>query len=227
MDTGRQNREEGQVGSRRGSKHEPFVSGDASSPAVGAPVRSRGVPASALAVSIGARLNKARVEKGLTIEQVATASGLSKGFVSQLERGKASASVASLFRICESLGVRLSSLLDPAGGMLVRKDGREASNFGGEGVVDYLLTPPNERAIQLIETHIDPGGTAGEELWSAADVDCIYVLRGRLEVILADRTVMLKAGDAFTLSSREPHTWREPTKKQKAVVIFALAPAVF
>lgn len=182
----------------------------------------RGLP-----LRIGLKLHRARLEKGLTIDQVAKATGLSKGFISQLEHDKTSASVASLLKLCQVLGTRVSSLFEPSGAMITRKESRVPSNLGGEGVLDYLLTPPNERSLQLIESHIDPGGTAGEELWSAgADVDCIYVLRGQLEVQLADQTITLRAGDSLTLSLPEPHTWRNPSK-QKAVVIFALTPSVF
>lgn len=175
---------------------------------------------------IGPRLRRARHHQGLTLEQIAKATGLSKSFLSQLERDGTSASVASLFKICRFLRISVASLLEPSGFITVRKGDRPTSSFGEVGVVDHLLTPPEERALQVIETHIEPGGTAGEKLWSTdADVDCMYVTSGRLEVRFADRTVELNEGDSLTLSPREPHTWRNPSSSRPTVVIFALTPS--
>ncbi len=76
---------------------------------------------------MGARVRALRRERGLTIEQIAAATGLTKGFISQLERDSTSPSLSSIARICDALGVRLSHIFerDPAPA-LVRKGDRPA-----------------------------------------------------------------------------------------------------
>jgi len=176
---------------------------------------------------IGPRLRKTRLERGMTLEQVASEAGLTRSFLSLLERDATSASVASLQRICSVLGVHIAALLEPTGQIVLRKQGRTPVSFGGDGVVDYVLTPPDERRLQVFETHLKPGGSAGE-LWTAdIDVDLIYVIEGQLEFEFADRSVTLEAGDALTFSPREPHTWRNPSETDPAVVIIATTPAAF
>lgn len=184
--------------------------------------------ASQTALPIGRRLRRARLDRGLTLDQVASAVGLTKSFLSQLERDGTSASVASLQRICQVLGIRIAALLEPPSHSLLRRRNRTPVTFGGVGVLDYVLTPPDERRLQVFETHIAPDGTAGEELWTAEiDVDLVLVLEGELEIRFEDRIVVLAAGDALTFSPHEPHTWRNPSSTNGTVIIMASAPAGF
>lgn len=176
---------------------------------------------------IGPRLRSARQGRGLTLEQVASEAGLTKSFLSLLERDATSASVASLQRICAVLGIHIAALLEPAGQSLLRKEARTPINFGGDGVVDYVLTPPDERRLQVFETHIRPGGSAGEMFTAEIDIGLFYVLEGQLECGFTDRTVTLNAGDALTFSPREPHTWRNPSETDPTVLVIATTPAAF
>ena len=61
---------------------------------------------------VGARVRSLRRERGLTIEQLAAATGLTKGFISQLERDRTAPSLSSIARICDALGVRLSHIFE-------------------------------------------------------------------------------------------------------------------
>ena len=64
------------------------------------------------AVLIGAKLRAARKLRSLTLDQVALAAGLTKGFVSRLERDDVSPSVASLVAVCDVLGLRVGELFE-------------------------------------------------------------------------------------------------------------------
>ena len=82
--------------------------------------------------------------------EVAEQSGLTKGFVSKLERDLANVSVASLIRLCEALGVSVGSLFEASRGEVVRHGAYPPINFGGSGVREYLLTPSGEKRMQAI-----------------------------------------------------------------------------
>ena len=177
---------------------------------------------------IGARLRALRAQRGMTLEEVATDAWLTRGFLSHLERGGTSASIGSLYRICDSLGVEIAVLFEPTGSALSRANARAPSHFGGEGVADYVVTPPTERRVQLLETHIAPLGTPDPDQWShRGDVDIVYVLSGELEIRFADNTVALGPGDALTFSPAEPHSWRNPSRSDDAIVIWVMLPAKF
>jgi transcriptional regulator with XRE-family HTH domain len=174
---------------------------------------------------IGKRLRGIRAERGLTLQQVAAASGLTRAFLSQLERGETSASVSSLYRICAALGVELQDLFEPPQSSLVRASERRASFLGGTGVVDYLLTPESERRAELIETHLQPGGAADEELFTRpGDLVIAHVRHGKLEIRLDAEVITLGEGDTLTFDPTVPHTWCNPSKRARAVVLFVNLP---
>ena len=108
---------------------------------------------------VGGRLREARHTRGLTLDDVAAAAGFTKSFVSAVERGETSPSIGSLYAICEVLGVTMSALfetVDAPESNVVRRADVEGTYFGGEGVVNYVLSPRGERRAQVIETHIAP-----------------------------------------------------------------------
>lgn len=176
-----------------------------------------------LVARIGAHIRSARKAKHLTLEQVASASDLTKGFLSVLERGDSSVSLASLVRICAVLDIDLASLFESSATTadpLVRRADREANYLGGEGVLDYLLTRPSEHRIEVFETHLEPGGTPSEELFSLdSELAFALVLRGVVEMRFEDRTLTMRSGDALTFSPREPHTFRNPSPTRDAVLL--------
>src|SRR5579859_6926860 len=96
---------------------------------------------------IGAQLRAARLASRRSMAEVAQASGLTKGFLSKLERDLTSVSVASLIRLCDALGISVGSLFQASKGEVVRADERPTINFGGTGIKEYLLTPVHERRV--------------------------------------------------------------------------------
>jgi len=180
-------------------------------------------------VRVGKRLRQERLRRGLTIDRVATSSDLTKGFVSQLERGETSASLASLTRLAAALGLELSRLFERPSASLgvLRKDERFPVYTGGEGAADYQLTPASERRVQLFHTTVEPGGNAGEELYTLdGDVIVAYVLDGQVEFRFEDETVLLEEGDSITYVCAQPHTWANPSTTETTHFLFFCAPAV-
>src|SRR5690242_1314786 len=107
---------------------------------------------------IGAQLKAARLAARMTMAEVAEQAGLTKGFVSKLERDLANVSVASLIRLCDALGISVGSLFQAPKGEVVRRDTRPRINFGGRKMTEYLLTPAGEKRVQAILSDIEPGG---------------------------------------------------------------------
>ncbi len=177
------------------------------------------------AVRIGARLRAARKLKGLTLDQVAQGAGLTKGFVSRLERDDVSPSVASLVAVCDILGLRVGELFDPPATSVQRAGEGRLINFGGQGAVERLITPGTQSALEVIHSLIEPGGTGGDELYSlACEAECAYVISGTLEVELENGVETLTSGDAMTFPGNAPHTWRNPGS-EICQVLWILAPA--
>ena len=156
---------------------------------------------------------------------MAQAAGLTKGFVSRLERDDVSPSVASLVAVCEVLGLRVGELFDPPRTSVIRAGKGRLINFGGEGAVERLVTPGTQTALEVLHSVIEPGGNGGEELYAlACDAECAFVLSGTVEVVLEHGSETLGRGDAMTFPGSSPHTWRNPGK-EPCEVLWILAPA--
>ncbi|MDP1323857.1 helix-turn-helix transcriptional regulator, partial [Klebsiella pneumoniae] len=81
---------------------------------------------------IGARLKAARQSKRLTLDDLAEACGVTKGYLSKLERDHVNASVATLIKVCAVLEIPVGSLFENASaGEVVRADAMPQISFGG------------------------------------------------------------------------------------------------
>ncbi len=180
---------------------------------------------------VGGRLREARQGRDMTQDDVAREAGLTKSFVSAVERGETSPSIGSLYRLCEVLGVSIAELFEtvatPESNVVRRADVRGIS-FGGEGVENHVLSPRAERRAQVIETHVTPGGSPGPEPWShSGDLVIATVLEGRLEFRFEDHTTVLEAGDTISYSPADPHSWGNPSDDDPAVALFFGMPAEY
>jgi len=184
------------------------------------PVEPSNVP-----LAIGSRIRAARQSQRLTIEQVAEATGLTKGFLSRVERDLTSPSVASLVTLCQVLSVSIGDLFAVPETHLTRREEGPRISLGGEGIVERLLTARSERRLQIIQAVIEPGGRGESELYAVdCDVDVLHVIKGRIQLILSNEKYELEAGDTLSFPGREPHTWVNPTDEE-VEVLWVLVPA--
>ena len=176
---------------------------------------------------IGAQLKAARLAARMTMAEVAEQAGLTKGFVSKLERDLANVSVASLIRLCDALGISVGSLFRAPKGEVVRRDARPRINFGGRKMTEYLLTPAGEKRVQAILSDIEPGGGSMNEPYALpAGVEFVLILAGKLQVTVAGEEVTLEEGDALTFTADMDHTFQAPAGGRGARVLWVLSPAL-
>ena len=176
---------------------------------------------------IGERLRAARVAQGLSLTETADRAGLTKGFLSQAERGLTALSVGSLLRLCETLGIPAGELLDASSGPLVRAAERPPVQFGGEGVAEFRLTPAGEDRMLVLQSDIAPGGGSGDDRYVLdADVECVHVLAGEITVDVDGALHRLATGDSLTFDPRLPHRWSNPSPVVPARVLWILTPGL-
>lgn len=183
------------------------------------------VEPSAAPVAIGSRIRAARQAQRLTIEHVADATGLTKGFLSRVERDLTSPSVASLVTLCQVLSIAVGDLFAVPETHLTRRDGGPRISLGGEGIVERLLTARSERRLQLIHAEIAPHGRGESELYAVdCEVDVLHIVSGQLTLIMTNESFDLQAGDTLSFPGREPHTWINSTD-QPVQALWILVPA--
>ncbi len=179
------------------------------------------------APQIGAQLRAARQRQAMTLVRLSEATGLTKGFLSQVERDLTSPSVGTLLRVCAALDVPVGDLFATTQGPLVRAAERAPVTFGGEGVEEFQLTPAGERRLLVLQSDIAPGGGSGEDAYRLeSDAEFVHVLRGTLDVQVGDAAYRLADGDSFTFDAGSPHRWSNPSPVVPARVLWVLAPAL-
>jgi transcriptional regulator with XRE-family HTH domain len=179
-------------------------------------------------VAIGSRFRAFREARQLTLDQLATASGLSKSFISRIERDQTSPSVATLLQLCDVLNVDVGDLFRAPESQFVPASKAPPINFGGIHVDEHLLTPRTERRLQAIRTVIHPGqhGSGGTELYTInAEVETLHVICGAIRFRLNHATWEMRQGDSITFSGREPHTWESLDPSLTTELLWVLVPA--
>lgn len=175
--------------------------------------------------NIGFRLRDRRRHLGLTLDEVARRTDLTKGFISEVERNRASPSVASLLAICDVLGIKVGDLFSVADSALVRTAQRQPIKFGGIGVKDYLLSPNTRTRLQVIWTEMEPGGTSGAEPYTLpADEAFALVVGGEATIRVGLQEFVLQPGDALTFDPREPHSFWNSAQHESTRVLFVVTP---
>jgi len=159
---------------------------------------------------IGEKLRSARIGAGLTLGELASRTNLSQSFLSKLERGQASSSIANLIEISEVLGLSLSDVFSssprPARSTVSvhrasePRDQWAATGYkwrllGGGAALDkmevfYLVFPLKEKMRTMISHH-------GQE-------HC-FVLRGEIVFFVNEDKYHLKEGDGIYIDSQFPH----------------------
>ena len=175
---------------------------------------------------VGERLRAIRLLRRRTLKDVAEAAGVSESFVSQLERGRTNASVASLQRIAGALGIEVSDLFATNGiprPRVLRREARELVLWGHLGRKS-LLTPKPLHALEVIAAEFDPGGSTGDEPYTHGDSEeLLLVTEGRVHVQLDTEIYELHAGDSVQYRSSTPHRVSNPGG-DAAEVLFVISP---
>lgn len=186
---------------------------------------SRAQPARSDAASgmneAGPRLRTFRLARGLTLAEIAERSDLTKGFLSLLERGHSRVSVPTLLRICDAIGISIGALFEYPAETVVR--GGSHLQMGGVDISEYLLTPRDEKLIQVMRTVLRPGGGSDGPYRLEATTIFAIVLRGRLDLTVDSIPRPLEAGESTTFSARLLHEWSNPCNSETEV-IWVIAP---
>jgi len=179
-------------------------------------------------VDIGKRIRQLRIQNGLTLEELASRTELTKGFLSQLERNLASPSIQTLEDITEALGTTMAKFFaeDTDERIVFTPDDAFIDERENE-TVHWIVPNAQKNRMEPILVELKPGNTTsviepheGEEFG--------YVLAGRILLYRegTKKGLPLKKGDNFCMSGKEAH-WLENKGSQTAVVLWISTPPIF
>lgn len=149
---------------------------------------------------VGPRLRAARQARGWTLDDLAARANISASTLSRLESRKRQATLELLLPLTRQLGIRVDDLLPPAD-----RDPRvRRPEIRRDGMVMVPLAPESSsmRAYRITYTREHRGG----ELRVHDGHEWLYVLSGRLRLLLGEQDLVLEPGEAAEFDTRVPHS---------------------
>lgn len=179
-------------------------------------------------MDIGHKIKELRTARGLTQEELADRTELSKGFISQLERDLNSPSIATLCDILQCLGTNLSDFFcEEEEEQIVFRDADYFAKVDAEykNTVEWIVPNAQKNTMEPIRLTLEPGGSTypdqpheGEEFG--------YVLSGSITLFIGKHTYKAKKGETFYFQPAKQH-YIKNTGKIPAVIIWVSSPPSF
>ncbi|MDX6748597.1 helix-turn-helix domain-containing protein [Geminicoccaceae bacterium 1502E] len=176
---------------------------------------ARPTPAADDSAAVGQQLKKLRKERDWSLSQLAEASQVSIGLLSQIERGRSIPSLRTLTKLRVALDVSLGTLVgqrEPTvssseSRFVKRREDRESLVIGDNRLVKEFLSPTKSEHLQVMLMNIPPAGGAGSRAYSYDGEKAGLVLEGGIRLQLGEDVLDLREGDSFQFNSSIPHTF--------------------
>ena len=178
------------------------------------------------AALIGSRLRDLRAARELSLRQLARLIGASPSLLSQIENGKVTPSVDTLYLLATALAVPVAAFFgDPvqsgpahSGAWVVRAMDRQRISLEG-GVTWENLLPHEEARLRFMEIRYAPGADSGEHMLRHPGRDLFVVLEGELVFRIGFAEHRLHAGDSISFADYEPHQLRNDGKVEARAIV--------
>lgn len=189
------------------------------------------IPGTDLDQRIADRVRELRAARGLSLEALSSATGVSRSMISLIERGESSPTAVLLEKLAAGLGVPLAALFDaPASaavvprGPVARRDDQPEWRDPASGYVRRNVSPPGApQPMQIVEVRFPAGGRVAFDI-GARDARVhqqVWVLEGTIDITVGAERHRLREGDCLAMRLDGPTMFHNPTRKptRYAVVI--------
>jgi len=163
------------------------------------------------AAPLGQIIRAERIRQGITLDDLARLSGVSKGMLSQIEQSKTNPTVAVLLRIASGLRVEATQLLPcqpstPRVWKTIRANDERALFPANPGCTIRTLSPLDlEKQIEFYELTFKPGGELASEPHYRGTEEILTVVSGTLQIRSGEHETMLRKGDSIHYAADLPH----------------------
>ena len=175
-------------------------------------------------VKTGSHIRAIRRQRGMTLDELASACGLDKGHLSRVERGEKGPSVATLVQLAQALKVKVAHLvgettLDSAISVVRAKERKRLFGTVSAGSAQYdVLSAGTRRSMESFIVY-PAARHRDHQLVEHQGEEMIFVLSGEIELQLVDRTIELKTGDCVHFLARLRHTLRQKGRRKASALI--------
>jgi len=171
---------------------------------------------------LGLQIRRKREQMGKTLTGAAEAIGISPSLLSQIERGIVNPSISTLRAISQYLqtpiGVLLGERTTRENALVVRKNHKSRWAVRGKGVKLSPLSP-RSCAVRVAYNEFEAGSSTGDEPYQHEGEECVFVLKGKLEIAVGDKNFILQEGDFMWFLSTIRHMVRN-LAEEKSIVLW-------
>lgn len=174
--------------------------------------------------AVGNRIRSWRRQRGLTLDALADATGMSKSYLSKLESGKKAPSIATVMKLSEALGVSVGAIFgeqnQEADIHVVRYGQHDELQHGTEVGATYIPLSQNT-AFPNLESFIyfPPSDYAEDNRGEHSGEEMLYVIEGDIEIKFNDRNIALAAGDYLQFHGYNSHEIRKSSPEAKVLIV--------
>lgn len=176
-----------------------------------------------LAPIVGANLRRLRTHRALSLERLASMSGVSRAMLGQIELGQSAPTINVLWKICRALDVPFSTFVQTrtkdATTILRAADAKVLTSKTGIFVSRALFPFDAPRRVEFYELRIGPHGEEVAEPHPPGTVENLVVARGALALDIAGDEHALAQGDAVLFDADVPHAYRNPTGHESVMYL--------
>jgi transcriptional regulator with XRE-family HTH domain len=183
----------------------------------------------ALEAHIGGRVKMHRLSNRLTLKQLAEKVGCTDAYLSQIENGRVSPSIANLKKIADALQTKIADFFVESESdepVVLRSDQRTLITLDRWNArIQSLVVNHKNKRMHPFFTTVQPGG-GSHGLYSHVGEEFGIVLKGELEIDLDGTIHSVKENESFYYNSSQPHSWRNPGSEVTEVV-WVISPPTF
>lgn len=179
-------------------------------------------------LNIGEKIRRLRHVNNLTQDELANRCDLTKGFISQIERNLTSPSINTLIDILEALGTNIKNFFneDVEEKIVFSKDDiydRKYEDYGYS--ISWLIPNAQKNDMEpILITLSEQSKTKEDEPHPGEEFG--YVLKGKINLILGNKTYKVKSGESFYFQSNKLHYIDNPYNKP-ATILWVSSPPSF
>lgn len=161
-------------------------------------------------MNIGARLKALRTAKKVTIKSLSESTGLSVGFISNIERDVNNPTINSLMKICGALDIDLQTFfsLPDADSVVMRKADRQQLQTPIHPATTCEIYPKNSNHLQPSFITMEPGAHYGDSPTGHGDDEICLILQGKVEFYIGEESYLLEEGDCIYVHSFASHAMK-------------------
>jgi XRE family transcriptional regulator, regulator of sulfur utilization len=171
------------------------------------------VGAADLAKRVGAQLREKRKARGLSLDELAVASGVSRAALSQIELYKSNPSLGVLWKIAVGLGIPFSELIGGEGqglSVLRRSDAQVLRSSDGKMESRPLSPAGSNPWVELYELRLAARASHASDPHASGTREIVVVLSGSLNLRVGSEICELGPGDSISFRADQAHAYENP-----------------